>query len=121
MDSEEHLEETRRIVWAKVAKRMAEEYGLQQKEAGETERFDGVLSLWIDLQQAVLAVEEQQLKPEGCTSWNCPDPRVTKAWTALTVSMKAFVLVSKAQFTIIGDIGAQGSSPDFGKRINTHP
>lgn len=94
MDSEEHLEETRRILFAKVWKRMAEEHGFRQKETGETERFDRVLSLWIDVQQAVLAVEQHQRKPEGCTPWNCPDPRVSKAWAKLTEARNLHALES---------------------------
>lgn len=86
MDSEEHMEETRRLLLAKVSKRMAEVYGLCEKPANETEQFDRVLALWIDMQRAILEVRTHQERPEGCTPWACPDPRVAKAWSTLTES-----------------------------------
>ena len=74
MDSEEHMEETRRILLAKVSKRMAEVYGLREKLANESEQFDRVLALWLDLQRAILDVETHQPRPDGCTPWACPAP-----------------------------------------------
>jgi len=78
----ERMEEIRRSILEKVCRRMAEQYGLRQQ--GDTERFDRVLALWIDLQQAIRLKVAHELRPGGCTPWNCPDKSVRHAWEALT-------------------------------------
>jgi hypothetical protein len=78
------MEEIRRSLLEKVCRRMAEEFGIQKRPQGDTEKFDHVLALWIDLQRAIHLRESHDRKPEGCTPWNCPDPRISAAWEALT-------------------------------------
>lgn len=80
----ERTEEIRRIIFEKLCRRLAQEHGLCVKERGDTERFDRVLALWIDVQRAIHLRETHDIKPEGCTPWNCPDRRVHDAWDALT-------------------------------------
>jgi hypothetical protein len=47
------MEEIRRSLLEKVCRRMAEEFGIQKRPHGDTEKFDRVLALWIDLQRAI--------------------------------------------------------------------
>lgn len=84
MSSQENMEEVRRIILEKVCRRLAEQHGLCTKESGNTERFERVLALWIELQRAVNEREKHEQKLNGCTPWNCPDKRVRDAWDALT-------------------------------------
>ncbi len=74
------MEEIRRSILEKVCKRMAEEFGIQMRPRGDTERFDRVLALWIDLQRAIHSRESHERKPECCAPWYCPDSRVRGAW-----------------------------------------
>ena len=73
---------------------MAEEYGIQMRQQGDTERFDCVLALWIDVQRAIHFRESHDREPEGCTPWNCPDARVRAAWEALTNPKNVLALES---------------------------
>jgi len=73
---------------------MAEEYGIQMRPQGDTERFDRVLALWIDVQRAIQLRQSHDRKPEGCTPGNCPDTRVRAAWQALTNPKNVLALES---------------------------
>lgn len=88
------MEEIRRSILEKVCRRLAQEYGIRVWQQGDTERFDRVLALWIDVQRAIHLRESHHVKPEGCTPWNCPDSRVRDAWQALTNPKNALALES---------------------------
>lgn len=90
----QQMEEIRLSILEKVCKRMAEEYGIQMRPQGDTERFDRVLAIWIDVQRAFHLRESHDTKPEGCTPWNCPDARVRAAWDALTNPKNVLALES---------------------------
>lgn len=51
---------------------------------GDTEKFERVLALWIDLQNGIQSRKWHVKREEGCTPWACPDQRVRKAWEKLT-------------------------------------
>jgi hypothetical protein len=63
-----------------------------QAEEANTNRFDRVLALWIDLQRAVLLRGHHIKRPTGCTPWECPDQSVREAWENLTEPDNALAL-----------------------------
>ena len=78
------MEQIRRSILDNVCRRMAQEFGILMRPQGDTERFDRVLALWIDVQRAIHLRKSHNPKLEGCTPWNCLDARVRTAWDALT-------------------------------------
>jgi hypothetical protein len=80
----ERMAEIRRIILEKLCRRLAQEHGLRAMEKGDTEMFDRILALWIDLQSAIHLREGRDPKQDGCTPWNCADKGVSDAWNALT-------------------------------------
>lgn len=85
------MEEIRRQICDRVRRRLVEE---AMKEPGNTERFDRVLALWIDVQRAIHLRERKGADHEDCTPWNRPDKRVRDAWDALTHPMNLLALES---------------------------
>jgi hypothetical protein len=77
------MEEIKRTILAKVRRRL-EESGYSMRERGDTDRFDRLLALWIDVQRAIHSKGAHETKAEGCTPWNCLDKSVRDAWEALT-------------------------------------
>lgn len=73
---------------------MAAEGGCCMREKGDTQRFDRVLALWIDVQRAIHLKESHETRLEGCTPWNCPDKSVRDAWEALTHPKNVLALES---------------------------
>ncbi len=53
-------------------------------EEGNTERFDRVLALWIDLQRAILLREKSADRKGDCAPWESSDKCVRDAWDKLT-------------------------------------
>jgi hypothetical protein len=51
---------------------------------GDTDRFNRVLALWLDLQNAIQARPAHVNREQGCTPWKCPDQRVRDNWQNLT-------------------------------------
>jgi hypothetical protein len=80
----ERMEEIKRTIYEKVRRHMAEGGEPCMGERGDTERFDRLLALWIDVQRAIHLKGAHEARPQGCTPWNCPDKSVRDAWEALT-------------------------------------
>ena len=84
------MEGIRRSILEKLIRRLAgsdhplANLRVEPPTESNTDRFDRVLALWIDLHRAVMARSEHVNRPNGCSPWNCPDPRVRAAWQALT-------------------------------------
>lgn len=72
----------------KVRRRLAEEFEGQQahkgNSTGNTERYDRVLALWVDLQKAMQFCWGNETREAVVTPWDCQDVRVRKAWAVLT-------------------------------------
>lgn len=72
----------------KVRQRLAEESESRQAHngnaTGNTERYDRVLALWVDLQRAMQFCWANEARESVMTPWDCEDVRVQKAWDALT-------------------------------------
>jgi len=64
------------------------------RERGDTERFDRLLALWIDVQRAIHLKGSHEMRAEGCTPWNCADKSVRDAWEALTHPKNVLALES---------------------------
>jgi hypothetical protein len=77
-DSEAHMEQIRRNILEKLRRRFA------QMEQGNTERFDRVLALWIDLNRAILLREKSEDPKGDCAPWESSDKSVRDAWGKLT-------------------------------------
>jgi hypothetical protein len=90
----EQMEEIGRGIFEKMRRRLMEETRRCMDEKGDTERFDRVLALWIDVQRAIHLRERHDTRPNGCTPWNCPDKRVRAAWKALTNPKNVLALES---------------------------
>lgn len=78
------MEGIKHTILAKLRTRLAEEDEHPVNERGDTERFDRLLALWIDLQRAIHLRPSHQTQAEGCTPWNCHAKAVQDAWEALT-------------------------------------
>lgn len=75
------MEEIGRRIFRNLRRRLVEE---TMKEQGNTEKFDRVLALWIDLQRAIYLRERRDRKQNECVPWDSSDTRVREAWDALT-------------------------------------
>lgn len=51
---------------------------------GNTERYDRVLALWVDLQRAIQFRWSNEVRESVTTPWDCEDVRVQRAWDAFT-------------------------------------
>ena len=51
---------------------------------GNTERYDRVFALWVNLQKAMQFCWGNETRENTVTPWDCQDTRVRKAWAALT-------------------------------------
>lgn len=51
---------------------------------GNTERYDRVFALWVNLQKAMQYRWNDEAREDVPTPWDCQDSRVRKAWDALT-------------------------------------
>ncbi len=76
--SESDMEQIRRNILEKLRQRFA------KMEQGNTERFDRVLALWIDLQRAILSREKSDGPKGECAPWESSDKSVRGAWEKLT-------------------------------------
>jgi hypothetical protein len=88
------MEEIKRTIFEKVRRRLVHEGGCCMRERGDTERFDRVLALWIDVQRAIHLKKSHETRPEGCTPWDCPNKPVREAWEALTHPKNVLALES---------------------------
>jgi hypothetical protein len=93
------MQETRRSILRKLSSQhnhsnTATESSLPagSQVEGDTERFDRVLALWLDLQNAIQALGEHVKRESGCTPWTCPDHRVRDAWQNLTNPQNSLAL-----------------------------
>lgn len=77
-DSEPDMEQIRRNILEKLRRRFA------KMEQGNTERFDRVLALWIDLQRAILSRKKSEDQKGGCAPWKSTDKSVQDTWDKLT-------------------------------------
>lgn len=77
-DSEPDMEQIRRSILEKLRRRFA------KMEQGNTERFDRVLALWIDLQRAILSRKKSEDQKGGCAPWKSTDKSVQDTWDKLT-------------------------------------
>ena len=77
-DSEPDMEQIRRNILEKLRRRFA------KMEQGNTERFDRVLALWIDLQRAILSRKKSEDPKGDCAPWKSTDKSVQDAWDKLT-------------------------------------
>jgi len=59
---------------------------------GDTDRFNRVLALWLDLQNAIQARPAHVNREQGCTPWKCPDQRVRDNWENFTHPRNALAL-----------------------------
>ena len=77
-DSEPDMEQIRRNILEKLRRRFA------KMEQGNTERFDRVLALWIDLQRAILSRKKSEDPKGDCAPWKSTDKSLQDAWDKLT-------------------------------------
>ena len=85
----EPTEEIRRSLFEKL-RRHFERHVPTTK--GDTEIFDRVLALWIDLQRAMQDWQQRDANRGPCYPWSCLDDGVKKAWMALTNPLHALAL-----------------------------
>lgn len=75
-------------IFEKVRQRLTEEAERcgrhNGNSTGNTERYDRVLALWVDLQKAMQFCWANEVRESVMTPWDCQDMRVRKAWDALT-------------------------------------
>lgn len=81
-------EAIKRDIFEKVQQRLTEEAARSPTDkgntTGNTERFDRVLALWVNLQKAMQFRWNDEAKEDVQTPWDCEDSRVRNAWAALT-------------------------------------
>jgi hypothetical protein len=82
------MEAIRRSILEKVERRLAPE-AIQDSigkgiTTGNTERYDRVFTLWVCLQKAMHHRRGRETREDSPMPWDCQDPRVRKAWHALT-------------------------------------
>ncbi|ODU24176.1 MAG: hypothetical protein ABS95_02160 [Verrucomicrobia bacterium SCN 57-15] len=77
-DSEPDMDQIRQNILEKLRQRFA------KMEQGNTERFDRVLALWIDLQRAILSREKSDDPKGECAPWESADKSVRDAWDKFT-------------------------------------
>lgn len=63
-------------------------------DKGNTERFDRVLALWIDLNRAILLREKSEDPKGDCAPWESSDKSVRDAWDKLTEPINLLPLES---------------------------
>lgn len=80
-NTEPDMETIRRNILEKLRRRFAQAGTMEE---GNTERFDRVLALWIDLQRAILLREKSADQKGGCAPWESSDKCVRDAWDKLT-------------------------------------
>ncbi len=80
-NTEPDMEKIRRNILEKLRRRFAKEGTMEE---GNTERFDRVLALWIDLQRAILLREKSADRKGDCAPWESSDKCVRDAWDKLT-------------------------------------
>ena len=76
--SEPDMGQIRRNILEKLRRRFA------RMEQGNTERFDRVLALWIDLQRAILSRKKSEDQKGGCAPWKSTDKSGQDTWDKLT-------------------------------------
>ena len=76
-NSERDMEQIRQNILEKLRRRFA------QMEQGNTERFDRVLALWIDLNRAILSREKSEDPKGECAPWESANEAVRDAWSKL--------------------------------------
>lgn len=52
--------------------------------AGNTERYERVFALWVNLQKTMRHRWSNEIREDAPLPWNCQDTRVHNAWDALT-------------------------------------
>lgn len=77
-NSERDMEQIRRHIIEKLRWRFA------QMEQGNTEKFDRVLALWIDLNRAILLLEKPAGPKSDFAPWESANDAVRNAWDKLT-------------------------------------
>jgi hypothetical protein len=87
----DRMQEIKSSIWEKLCRRLA---SLDMTEKGNTERFDRVLALWIDLQRAIHLHGGSWTAKESCAPWNSGNRQIQDAWMALTSSENAPALES---------------------------
>lgn len=86
----EDMEAIRRSIFEKVERRLAHEAAPVRDSIGKgivtgnTERYDRVFALWVNLQKAMQFRWNNEVWDAMPTPWDCEDSRVRNAWTALT-------------------------------------
>lgn len=84
----EDLEAIKQNIFEKARRRLTEEAerDLIGKgiTTGNTERYDRVFALWVNLQKAMEFRWNNEVREAMPTPWDCEDSRVRNAWTALT-------------------------------------
>lgn len=82
------METIKRSIFDKVRRRLAKEAERRDMDkgntTGNTERYDRVLALWVNLQKAMQFRWSGEIRENEWTPWKCHDLRVRKAWDALT-------------------------------------
>ena len=91
-EPESEMEEIRRSILEKLRRRFAEESSTMEK--GNTERFDRLLALWIDLQRAILSRARPEDQKGDCAPWDSADKGVHDAWDKLTNPTNVLALES---------------------------
>lgn len=76
-NSERDMEQIRQNILEKLRRRFA------QMEQGNTERFDRVLALWIDLNRAIHSREKSEDPKGECAPWESANEAVRDAWSKL--------------------------------------
>lgn len=82
------MDAIKHTILEKVRQQLADDAERQKSHkgnaAGNTERYDRVLALWVDLQRAMQFCWGNEAREAVVTPWDCEDMRVRKAWVALT-------------------------------------
>lgn len=90
-NTEPDMEKIRRNILEKLRRRFAQAGTMEE---GNTERFDRVLALWIDLQRAILLREKSADQKGDCVPWESSDKCVRDAWDKLTTPSNLLALES---------------------------
>lgn len=91
----EDLEVIKHSILEKVQRRLTE---TEQESIGKgittgnTERYDRVFTLWVCLQKAMQHRWGRETREDSPMPWDCQDPRVRKAWHALTAPRNEIAL-----------------------------
>lgn len=83
-----NMEKIKHNIFAKVQQRLANEAERDSISkgiaAGNTERYERVFALWVNLQKATQHRWSNETREDVSLPWNCQDARVRNAWDALT-------------------------------------